>query len=164
MPSTGTPRSNTTGGAAGGRLSVTDSGPPDRMIPRAPKARTSAESASQGRISQYTPLSRTLRAISWVYCAPKSRIRMRWGWMSGGRNGTAARGSADAVIGRFLGDRDVVHVAFAHARARDAHELRPGPHFLDVVAARVAHRRAQPAGELVQDREDAPLVGHGAPD
>ena len=38
MPSTGTPASNTACGAAGGRLSVTDSGPPERIIPRAPKA------------------------------------------------------------------------------------------------------------------------------
>ena len=37
---------------------------------------------SQGRISQYTPISRTRRAISWVYCAPKSRIRTREEWMS----------------------------------------------------------------------------------
>src|SRR5262245_52204396 len=130
------------------------------MMPCAPNARTSASPTSHGRISQYTPISRTRRAISWVYCAPKSTIRMRWAWMSGGRSGTSGRRSADAVIGRFLGDRDVVHVALAHASARDPHELRPRAHLLDVIAAGVAHRRPQPAGELVQDRNDAALVGH----
>ena len=44
--------------------------------------RTSSLEMSQGRISQYTPSSRTRRAISWVYCAPKSRIRTREEWMS----------------------------------------------------------------------------------
>ncbi len=35
-------------GARGGCTSVTDSGPPERMTPRAPKARTSASLMSQG--------------------------------------------------------------------------------------------------------------------
>ncbi len=44
--------------------------------------RTSSLLTSQGRISQYTPCSRTRRAMSWVYWAPKSRIRTREEWMS----------------------------------------------------------------------------------
>src|SRR5262245_8494562 len=80
--------------------------------------------------------------------------------MSGGRNGIAGRRSADAVIGRFLGDRYVVHVALAHTRIRDAHELRPRPHLFDVVAAGVTHRCAQTSCELVEDRDDAALVRH----
>src|SRR5579875_3113507 len=86
--------------------------------------------------------------MSCVYCAPKSRIRMRWAWMSG-----------DAVIRRFLRDRHIVHVALAHSRARDAHERRPRAHRLDVLAPGVAHRRAQAARKLLQDRTTLPLYG-----
>src|SRR6202050_5057951 len=105
MPSTGTPNSNTAAGARGGWESVTDSGPPDRITPRGAKSRTAAEEISQGWISQYTPLSRTRRAMSWVYCAPKSRISIRCAWMSG-----------DAVIRRFLGNGHIVHVALTDPR------------------------------------------------
>src|SRR5580692_9545220 len=136
MPSTGTPSSNTACGARGGSLSVTDSGPPDRITPRAPNARTSASLMSHGRISQYTPSSRTRRAINCVYCAPKSRIRMRCAWMSaGGATGSSALTDATsgrAVIGCLLGDRHVMHVTFAYAGGGDAHEGRPGSHLLDV--------------------------------
>src|SRR5262245_31098924 len=172
MPSTGTPSSNTHWGAAGAAATCTDSGPPDRMMPRAPKARTSSSLMSHGCISQYTPLSRTRRAMSCVYCAPKSRIRMRCAWMSAPGVGTAAEvralraaiPSRDAVIGRLLGDRDIVHVALAHARAGDAPERGPRTHLLDVVAARVAHRGTQATGELIENRDEAALVGHAALD
>jgi hypothetical protein len=107
---------------------------------------------------------------------------MRWAWMSRCRHtGACIRGNqiaprawpaptvgvvsssgpwprlARSVVRRFLGDRDVVHVALAHAGAGDAHELRPRAHLVDVVAAGVAHRRAQAAGELVHDGDDLPL-------
>src|SRR3984893_16644982 len=156
MPSTGTPSSQTAGGARGGFASVTDSGPPERITPRARKARTSASLTSQGWISQYTPSSRTRRAINCVYCAPKSRIRMRCAWMSAG-GATASSDATDtssgrAVIGRLLGDGHVMHVALAYAGGGDTHERRSGAHLLDVIAAGVAHRGAQSAGELVQGR------------
>src|SRR5678815_4696594 len=102
--------------------------------------------------------------MSCVYCAPKSSIRIRWAWISGGRRGSADRRSTDAIIGRFLGDRHVVHVTLAHPGTGDAHELRAGAHLVYVVAARVAHRRAQPPRELVQDRDDTALVRHAALD
>src|SRR5512135_2630377 len=98
--------------------------------------------------------------MSWVYCAPKSRIRMRCAWMSGGR--TAGVGSADTVIGRFLGDSHVVHVALAHAGAGDPHELRARAHLVDAGAAGITHGSAQAARQLVQDRDDAALVGDAA--
>src|SRR6187455_213262 len=101
--------------------------------------------------------------MSCVYCAPKSRIRMRSAWMSGGRNATGAR-SADTVIRCFLRDGDVVHVAFAHTGVRDADEARTRAHLVDVAAARVTHRGTQSAGELVQDRDDAALVRDAALD
>jgi len=82
MPRIGTPASNTCCGARGEPASVVDSGPPDRMMPLAPKAAISAGSWSQAQISQYTPNSRMRRAMSWVYCAPKSRIRILSPWIS----------------------------------------------------------------------------------
>src|SRR5690348_12685668 len=91
--------------------------------------------------------------MSCVYCAPKSRIRIRSAWISG-----------DAVIRRFLRDRHVVDVALADARARDTHERRPRAHRLDVLAARIAHCRAQTARELLEDRDDAALVRYASLD
>src|SRR5688572_24255500 len=167
MPRTGTPSSNTACGATGACDSVVDSGPPERMTPRAPNARTSSLLMSHGWISQYTPLSRTRRAMSCVYCAPKSRIRIRWAWMSGGCNVVAeAAGrlaiSADTVVRRLFGDRHVVDVTLAHARIGDAHERRPGAHLFDRATAGVAHRGAQTACELMQDLYERALVRHAA--
>ena len=45
-------------------------------------AAIAAGSWSQAQTSQYTPISRMRRAISCVYCAPKSRIRILSVWMS----------------------------------------------------------------------------------
>src|SRR5882724_8728004 len=128
--------------------SVTDSGPPERITPRGLNARTSSSEISQGCISQYTPNSRTRRAISWVYCAPKSRIRIRWAWMSACETGEAVgratlaicalvpgAGSEagqspassqncelrDPVIRGLFGNADVVHVTFTNAGVCDAH-------------------------------------------
>src|SRR5512139_1378022 len=154
MPSTGTLAFHTAWGARGASFCRTDSGPPDRMMPLGLNAATSASLTSQGWISQYTPSSRTRRAMSCVYWEPKSRMRMRWAWMS--------CMSADAVIRRFLGDLHVVHVAFAHAGAGDAHELRLRAHLLDAARAGVDHRGAQATGELVQDGHQAALVEHAA--
>src|SRR6516162_9968645 len=122
--------------------------------------------------------------MSCVYCAPKSRIRMRCAWMSrcaavappaalaafGGTlaaaRGTPAIGIASGhpVVGCLLGDADIVHVTLAHPGARDAHEDRAGAHVADVATAGVAHGGSQAAGELVQDGDDASLVGHPALD
>ena len=46
------PQENGVLDAAGDPACVTDSGPPDRMMPRAPKPRTAASPASHGWISQ----------------------------------------------------------------------------------------------------------------
>src|SRR5262249_35441054 len=70
----GAPSSNTSAVTPGARGSYTLLGPPERMIPLGLLAVISASGVSNGRISQYTRHSRTLRAINWVYCAPKSRI------------------------------------------------------------------------------------------
>jgi hypothetical protein len=82
MPSTGHSPENTQAGARGDPGSGTDSGPPERTMPLGAKARISASSVSQDRISEYTPISRMRRAISCVYWEPKSRISRRLAWMS----------------------------------------------------------------------------------
>jgi hypothetical protein len=45
-----------------------------------------SEPRIERNISQYTFASRTLRAMSWVYWDPKSRINIRSLWMSDKRN------------------------------------------------------------------------------
>src|SRR5690348_5071960 len=109
--------------------------------------------------------------MSCVYCAPKSRIRMRCAWMSGcatevagvalaGR-GTLAMGvSGHPIVGCLLGDADIVHVALAHPGAGDPQEQRAGAHVGDIATAGIAHGSAQSAGELVQDGDHASLVGY----
>src|SRR3954465_7349101 len=113
MPSTGTPTSNTAGGALPVDSSYADMWLPERITPTAPKLRTNSSDTSWGWTSQKTFASRTRRAISCVYCAPKSRINIFW-WLF------------DPVIRGLLGDLDVVHVRFAH----------PGGGNLDKLAAR----------------------------
>ena len=54
--------------------SVSDTlrGPPDRMMPTGSRFEISATGVCGGRISEYTDSSRRRRAISCVYCEPKS--------------------------------------------------------------------------------------------
>src|SRR5678810_882342 len=86
-------------------------------------------------------------------------MRMRWLWMS-----AAKRALLRPVIGRLFDDGDVVHVAFAHARRGDAHELRPCAHLFDRAAAGIPHRSAQSARKLVHDGADGALVRHASLD
>src|SRR5206468_2952826 len=78
MPSTGNPSSKTFGSAAGASASYTDEGPPERMIPTGEYLRISSILALQGRTAEKTFCSRTRRAISCEYCAPKSRTTIDW--------------------------------------------------------------------------------------
>src|SRR5215472_15625705 len=77
MPSIGTPAWNIACGARGEVPSVRLAGPPDRMMPRGRHAAIRSGSVLNGQISQYTPDSRSRRAISWVTWLPKSRISTR---------------------------------------------------------------------------------------
>src|SRR3954471_13945800 len=72
MPSTGTPASNRAGSTNGAPAAYTDDGPPDRMIAAGSFARRSWTDAVCGTISEYTLASRTRRAMSCAYWAPKS--------------------------------------------------------------------------------------------
>src|ERR1039458_3759084 len=99
--------------------------------------------------------------MSCVDWAPKSRIRMRCAGISGlgaapSLAATTSR-SGDPVIRRLLRDRHIMHVALAHAGGGDAYEPRSGTHLLDTIAAGVSHRRAQAAGQLIQDRNSTRL-------
>ena len=67
------------------------------------------------------------------------------------------------VVGRFLGDGDVVRVAFRHAAGRDAGELGllQG---IEVLGAAVAHAGAETAHELVHGFGEGALVRNPAHD
>src|SRR3954463_10774154 len=110
---------------------------PDRITPVGANSRTKPSETSQGWISQYTCVSRRRRAMSCVYCAPKSRISMRE-WDAAGiapservRAGTSESTSIDAIVGSFLHDLHVVDVRLAHAGGRDLDELGARGEFLD---------------------------------
>src|SRR5689334_6264309 len=133
MPSTGTPSSKTALGARAVDSSYADMWLPERMTPAGAYSRTKPSVTSPGSISQYTLASRTRRAMSWVYWAPKSRIRILW-W-----------DLLDAVIRRLLDDLHIVDMRLAHARGGDLDELRLRAHLVDRRAAGVAHARAQAA-------------------
>src|SRR5580698_8168712 len=74
MPNTGTPIASSAGSAAGASASYTEHGPPERISPSGFSARTCSIGTVQGSTTENTLNSRILRAISWVYCDPKSRM------------------------------------------------------------------------------------------
>src|SRR5947209_1700926 len=80
MPNTGTPVSYTPASIAGAPSTCTDLGPPLRMMPAGLRASISATDMLCGTISEYTCASRTRRAISWAYWAPKSTTRTVSKW------------------------------------------------------------------------------------
>ncbi len=63
------------GSMDGAPSAYTEAGPPERMIPAGWRAATSSAEMVLGTISLWTWASRTRRAISWAYCAPKSTTR-----------------------------------------------------------------------------------------
>src|SRR4051812_5675689 len=75
MPNTGTPRSNTAGSSCGAPSSYTLEGPPESTMACGSLALISSMDAVCGMTSEYTRASRTRRAISCAYCAPKSTTR-----------------------------------------------------------------------------------------
>src|SRR5580765_7081302 len=77
MPNTGTSEAKIDGSTAGAPAAYTEDGPPDRISAAGLRASISAMGIVWGTISEYTRASRTRRAISWAYCAPKSTTRTR---------------------------------------------------------------------------------------
>src|ERR1039458_9281781 len=66
------------------------------------------------------------------------------------------------VVGRFLRDDDVVHVALAQAGGRDAQEARLGLQLGDAAGAAVPHAGAQAADHLIDQLGERPFGGHAA--
>src|SRR6478752_6038110 len=75
MPNSGTPEVYSSGSTDGAPSTCTDAGPPERMIAFGFIAAISANDIVRGTISEYTCASRTRRAISCAYCAPRSTTR-----------------------------------------------------------------------------------------
>src|ERR1700752_1519689 len=78
MPRTGIPRSKRAASHIGAPSSDTLLGPPERMSPMGFLSRNVDNDVLNGTISEYTDSSRRRRAMSCVYCEPKSRTRMVW--------------------------------------------------------------------------------------
>src|SRR5580692_13028582 len=76
MPSTGSPNWKRPGSAGGASLSYTDHGAPESTMPTGEQLLTSSSEAVQGSTTEKTLCSRMRRAMSCVYCAPKSRMTM----------------------------------------------------------------------------------------
>src|SRR5438067_2734008 len=152
----------TPGSTLGAPSSYTLAGPPERMTPITFRARSSAGITSCGKISQYTRDSRTRRAMSCVYCEPKSRIAMvaradrpPEAPVSGRLVLAVFNGlGPDPVVRSFRRDADVVRVRFAKTGAGDPDEARARAQVFDRPGARVAHARAETADELVHDRRE----------
>src|SRR5258708_33886380 len=64
------------------------------------------------------------------------------------------------VIRRLAGDGDIVDVALAQARSGDLHEAAIPLHLRGVAVAGIAHRRPQPADDVVDDVGDRALLRH----
>src|SRR6266571_6164218 len=121
------------------------------MSPAGCRRFSSSHGVVPGTSSQYTLASRTRRAMSWLYCEPKSRTRTVWRPCSLFAAGRAC--VAVAVLLRSgLPHADVLGLLQGLALRRD----RWGDHNLDVLElgdiARAAHaeRRAQRAGEVLR--------------
>src|SRR5690606_25694016 len=72
------------------------------------------------------------------------------------------RGSIRPIVRRFFRDLHVVHVRFTHAGRSDFNELGLAAHFLNGLAAAIAHGGPDAAYQLIDDGDDAALVGHAA--
>src|SRR6266436_9234704 len=139
------PSSNTSGSTCGAPSAYTYAGPPLRITACGLRARTCAAVTPCPTSSEYTRHSRTRLAINCAYCPPRSTTST--GRSSAGLSGNG-RTSA-AIVGCLLRDRDVVRMAFAKACSSDADELRR-LHLLDGRRPAIAHRLAQPTGEMVE--------------
>src|SRR5918996_3705387 len=139
MPRTGTPMSNRPGSIEGAPSSYTEAGPPDRISPAGRRLARSADVTSWGTISEYTCASRTRRAISWAYWAPKSTTRT-------GLAGSSIRDPGTKLVAHPHPLRSLVRLAFGLDGRRD-HELRL-LELLDRGVAGGGHRRGQGAEQV----------------
>src|SRR5215207_77274 len=152
MPSTGTPASYRAASMDGAWSTCTDAGPPERMIPFGRRASISDSGIVRGTISEYTCASRTRRAISCAYCAPKSTTSTVSKW-----DGSTATASRCVPERRYA---KVRNASAAHADTLAALEalafgLQRGGHhdlglleLLDRLVAGGGHRGAQGAEQV----------------
>src|SRR4051794_27892755 len=125
MPNVG-PMSNRLGSTWGAPGAYTDCGPPDRMIALGLRAAISATEAVCGTTSEYTHASRTRRAISWAYWAPKSTTRTRsWSFASLPAR-TGATRSSTAPSSWLIGTAPLHHAAARPRGAGGASPAGPG--------------------------------------
>src|SRR4051795_5898450 len=80
MPRMGTPPRYTASSMVGAPSTCTDLGPPLKMMPLGLRASISSIGMFRGTISENTCASRTRRAISCAYWAPKSTTRTVSNW------------------------------------------------------------------------------------
>src|SRR3954468_6554336 len=153
MPSTGTPSSKSPRSTCGALSEQTEAGPPDRTSASGRRAAAASGVIVYGTSSEYTRHSRTRRAISCEYWPPQSTTRT--GRSSGAGSGRSTTSASAAIVRRLFRDGHVVGVRLAPPRGGDPHEAR-AVHVLDRRRAAVAHRRPQPADQLVHDRRQRP--------
>src|SRR2546421_1772006 len=136
MPSTGHPRSYTAGSTDGAPSTWTDAGPPLKITPAGLRAFSSSAVIVYGTISEYTCASRTRRAISCAYCAPKSTTRTVSNWGASMRRLATHADALAALKALALGLQGGGH-----------HDLGL-LELLDRVVAGGGHRRAQGAEQV----------------
>src|ERR1700751_3284891 len=66
----------------------------------------------------------------------------------------------NVVVGCFARDDDIMHVAFAQARAGDTHKLSFLLQLLNAIATEVAHAGTKSADELINHGLERPAIGH----
>src|SRR4051795_11342374 len=124
----------------GAPSTYTDAGPPEKMMPLGSLASISAIGIDRGTISEWTCASRTRRAISCAYCAPKSTTRI----VSNGAGSGAVTSAASPAHADALGTLERLPLRLE--RGGDHHfrllEL------LERLVAGGGHRRAQGAAEI----------------
>src|SRR5260370_21741147 len=87
-------------------------------------------------------------------------LHTRWYWPHGNARAT----SLQTIVRRFLCDNHIVNVRFLQPGGSDTQETSLLLEFLDVVAARVAHARAQTPHKLSDHILECPFVWHSSLD
>src|SRR5215204_1786201 len=98
MPSTGIPRSSSSGRSSGAPSEYTEAGPPESTRAAGRRSLMCSKSIVWGRSSAKTPHSRIRRAISCEYCPPKSRTSTSSRAAFGGATSTASDETASVPV------------------------------------------------------------------
>ena len=71
--------------------------------------------------------------------------------------------SIHPVVGRFLGDNHVMHMAFPHTGSADLDKPGLAPQFLNRAAAHIAHTGLESAHKLENDLRQQACIGNAPP-